>query len=85
MGKVIGRIGPRCEPTYVLDEATYHMVTGAVPRASTVIVIAATPEDEDGMRGLYVWTGGAETDEKSIQDVLDAAIDYEDYDYMGRD
>ena len=83
MGEVVGRIVPRRHnPTFVLDEATYHLVTGAVEQPSTVIVIAATPADEDGMRSMYVWTGGSETDEQSIFDTLYAALDYEHYDFM---
>lgn len=83
MGEVVDRIAPRRHnPTFVLDEATYHMVTGAVEQPNTVIVIAATPVGEDNMRGLYVWTGGSETDEQSIRDTLYAALDYQHYDYM---
>jgi hypothetical protein len=74
MGEVIGRIAPaRHEPTFVLGEATYHIENEEVPRPSTVIVIAATPTDEDGMRSLYVWTGGSEADEASVLDTLWAA------------
>ena len=79
MGEVIGRIEPlRHEPTFVLGEATYHIENEEVPRPSTVIVVAATPADEDGMRGLYVWTGGSEADTASVLDTLWAASELDD-------
>ena len=74
MGEVIGYIAPaRHEPTFVLDEAAYHIENEEVPRPSTVIVLAATPANENGTRGMYMWTGGSEADEASILEMLWAA------------
>lgn len=76
MGDVVGRITPlRHDPAFVLKEALWHIETGGVKPLSTIMILGATPSDENDMRGLYVWKGGAETAEDDLLDTLHAALD----------